>query len=781
MLRWMAFSALTRKKIFRASFLAALAGVLFFSGSHSVLVAHAVVYVPSVQALYHFNSSDLTDSSVNAYNGTNNGATFNTTSSKLGGAAVSFNTTNDFQAPSSTFAMQDTDWTVGFWVYPRANFTVPVFMGKDGGAGGGHPKQFISDNATCVNGLEVASYPGTGAFRCYISATGQHLALNAWNWVTVERQGSRTEFWVNDSNIDTETNGTQIETIDQPKQFNGVSEGTGGLYNYATWDMDEYFFANTYINTSTRDALWYGGIGRQVCITSGCGDISISSGTLSQYRADAMTKLTEGSSTPDNSVVFGATVNSAATSTVRLEVEWQPAGTDFMNVANASSGLVATGHQATTSVPFTLNHSYHWQARAVDATGLASPWQLLGPSTSSIDFRVSSLSNAASEYLNGSSSLTYSASNVDFTATDSSTIELWYRTTAPTSSVVDFLETVSSDTTNGYYVGRDADKGIDFILQCDTGIVQFHAAADLATNRNGSPYDTSSIWHYVGITKSTGTTDSAFHLYFDGNQQSLSVDHSGPVSGNCFSSTSTNSIIFGGTPPLDTLVGNLDEVRIWKTERSASDISNIWNTQVVSSSNLLGLWHFNNSSTDYITGNGTSSQSGSPIATSSTPFGHFVRGTTSVESSTPLLRWHYGSSTYSGAVNVAVNTWNALGSVDLASTTATSSDKGVVDLQIFEVSHTTGTWVGIAGLSIPSTTSSDELDLNSPYLNSCSGACVADDYNKVIVTHELGHSLGLDHSYYGNIMNYTSDDPPATTSLGSQDLSDFHFLWGGGN
>ena len=61
--------------------------VAIFATLFSLLMfhAHAAVEISdgSIQALYHFNASDLTDSSGNGYNGTNHGATFNTTSSKL--------------------------------------------------------------------------------------------------------------------------------------------------------------------------------------------------------------------------------------------------------------------------------------------------------------------------------------------------------------------------------------------------------------------------------------------------------------------------------------------------------------------------------------------------------------------------------------------------------------------------------------------------------------------------------------------------------------------------
>jgi len=43
-------------------------------------------------------------------------------------------------------------------------------------------------------------------------------------------------------------------------------------------------------------------------------------------------------------------------------------------------------------------------------------------------------------------------------------------------------------------------------------------------------------------------------------------------------------------------------------------------------------------------------------------------------------------------------------------------------------------------------------------------------------THELGHALGLDHSFYGDVMDPVGGLPQ--TTLGTQDKSDYHYLWG---
>src|SRR5206468_1636560 len=124
------------------------------------------------------------------------------------------------------------------------------------------------------------------------------------------------------------------------------------------------------------------------------------------------------------------------------------------------------------------------------------------------------------------------------------------------------------------------------------------------------------------------------------------------------------------------------------------DIAAFWNIQVASSSDLAGMWHFNNTSTDQVTGN-TPLVTGNPIATSSTPFGHFILGRSAVATSTNQLLWYYSDPVYLDMVVSSTAVWNTLGSVTIASTTV-----GNETLDIANVSSTTGIFFGVPGLTI---------------------------------------------------------------------------------
>lgn len=108
-----------------------------------------------------------------------------------------------------------------------------------------------------------------------------------------------------------------------------------------------------------------------------------------QYLLNSTTTLGEGSSTSLGGVTFGATLNSTASTTLQLQIEIEPTGFNFLNTPDVtSSAFVAPGTNVTTTY-IGPNGSYHWQARAVDASNNSSSWQIFGTSATSTDFVLS--------------------------------------------------------------------------------------------------------------------------------------------------------------------------------------------------------------------------------------------------------------------------------------------------------------------------------------------------------------------------------------------------------
>jgi triacylglycerol esterase/lipase EstA (alpha/beta hydrolase family) len=572
-----------------------------------VRVAHASVYVPNVQALYHFDASDLTDSSGNGYNGTNNGVTFNTTSSKLGGGAVSFNTTNDFQAPSSTFAWGNANFTVGFWVYGRSNFTAPVFLSQDTGSGA-QPKGWLSDNVACVNGLEAAEQNPS---HCFLGSTGNHIATGAWHWLVYEKQGTRWELYVDDVLKDTETT-ANASAINQPTQFNGVSEGSGAPYNYATWDMDEYFFSTSYISTSTRDLLYASGSGTEACSTAGCDGgpaiVSIASGTLEQYKSDASSTIGAGGSTTETTVVFGGNLQSTGTSTLRLEVEVEPATTTFTGVATVSSTLVTPGSSTTATITGLALGAYHWQARAVDQYDASSSWQLFGANATGTDFIVATSTlgsyvyvpnvvalyrfegNAANSISSSSyagnpngGTVSYGTSHGKFgegALLDSDgAIELTTSTTSDFDwnnySISFWVNPTSSLTGGAIFIGRDIGPGsnpkqfLSYSILCTANHLEFY------DHSSGCIYDKAGMlsthtWHNIVLTHNSSSSE--YIIYLDGTSLGT-VSAAGSLANiganTWIGQSGENSGYPNGT--------SFDDVAFIKGVLAPTDVDNIWN------------------------------------------------------------------------------------------------------------------------------------------------------------------------------------------------------------
>ena len=139
---------------------------------------------------------------------------------------------------------------------------------------------------------------------------------------------------------------------------------------------------------------------------------------------------------------------------------------------------------------------------------------------------------------------------------------------------------------------------------------------------------------------------------------------------------------------------------------------------------------------------------------------HFVSGHDAVTGGAMTYSYtHAIGGDYTSELADAVDTWDVLGSV------AIDPAVGTPDVAIENVDQSSEFYVG--GWDYVS--SPTNLLLNTYYLDHDSSAQV-----QHTITHELGHALGLAHSYSGNIMyhNQTSQ-----TALGTQDTRDYDYLW----
>ncbi|MDH5198273.1 MAG: Ig-like domain repeat protein, partial [Gemmatimonadota bacterium] len=113
--------------------------------------------------------------------------------------------------------------------------------------------------------------------------------------------------------------------------------------------------------------------------------------SLGQFRSDGTTPIDTGAVTGEPTVVFRGTVSDPDPGDpVRLEVEVQPFGTPFSDVATAAGVLVPNGTIASVTVTGLADGTpYHWQVRTVDQATQASAWvPFAGAGQTTEDFRV---------------------------------------------------------------------------------------------------------------------------------------------------------------------------------------------------------------------------------------------------------------------------------------------------------------------------------------------------------------------------------------------------------
>jgi hypothetical protein len=136
---------------------------------------------------------------------------------------------------------------------------------------------------------------------------------------------------------------------------------------------------------------------------------------------------------------------------------------------------------------------------------------------------------------------------------------------------------------------------------------------------------------------------------------------------------------------------------------------------------------------------------------------HYPLGSNSV--SNGKIQYNGTTYPYTAEFTSAVSTWNALSKIVI------EPEDTTLDLQIIQNDYGDLGWAA----EWVNDNAPDLMLLNTYYL---SGA--ASSFVQNVITHELGHALGLDHSYSGNIMYYIST---TQTSLGAQDISDYNNLW----
>jgi len=232
-------------------------------GSFFAYSASAALYVPDINGLYHFDD-DSVDSSGNGYNGTaDNGITY-----EAGMFENAARTNGDNSISFSTDVLHTADdFTVGFWLKPKESFATddgPYIIMKPNVSS--QYMMFSYSIACTADSIEYRHNAVCSAEKPYTFNT------DGWYFVVFRRSGNLAEIYINNS---LEDSGTDAVNTD----------GTGAVtVNYTDlaaeaddFIIDELFFSNTSIPTSTLTNIYNSGDGVEICVTEGCDETTPSS------------------------------------------------------------------------------------------------------------------------------------------------------------------------------------------------------------------------------------------------------------------------------------------------------------------------------------------------------------------------------------------------------------------------------------------------------------------------------------------------------------------------
>jgi len=213
-------------------------------------------------------------------------------------------------------------------------------------------------------------------------------------------------------------------------------------------------------------------------------------------------------------------------------------------------------------------------------------------------------SNTKSILLDGIDDYVDMGNTLDFTNTDAFSISCWFKRTR--SGVSEFLISKQDSTSNS--------RGYTLLIPFDdnkvTVVIRNNTASSGRLIVDCTTAITNTNWHHIVMTYDGSSNVSGINLYLDGNNDT------GVTSGT-LSATISNTASFqiGAKNGSNEFSGNIDEVSVFTSELSASDVTAIYNggspTSLSSYSSLVSWWRCGDGDTaPTLTDNGSAGNDG---------------------------------------------------------------------------------------------------------------------------------------------------------------------------
>lgn len=257
---------------------------------------------------------------------------------------------------------------------------------------------------------------------------------------------------------------------------------------------------------------------------------------------------------------------------------WSTIRTQSQIIANMDSELV--GNESNLVAYWQFNNSYEdLTANNNDLTASGSP---TFQTDAAFQARSLDLETSLSQY-----ATIASGSHPGIALTSDFTLELWVKLESLRTQ--GFIDRLSSNA--GYFLEMNSSGDLIVIWGNGTNASQYRVANFFSSADLG-------VWVHVAV--SVTIIGPTVAIYKNTVAQSVTADAS-------FSNTLTapaQAFYLGSNDVAEFLDAKIDEVRIWNTARSASNISSFYNSEISNTTaNLVGYWKLNNNYIDS-TGNG---------------------------------------------------------------------------------------------------------------------------------------------------------------------------------